>query len=308
MTRSLPEVLRVRARQAWLFRWSSLLACSAARAHASSLLELHGCPGCRWSNSFDLHCVGRVVVRFAPGRRRTLNSTEFPPFWLKLKFLRSFRLFDLLFVLPRRSVMPRGWKMPNGWWHSLPGATPPSESWPRVWESNGRSTSAVQKTPKVQGRVQCFEAAVAALRPEGCNEDRDRGRIATSQGREGGGSIAPAHPLDSRRCPGAGASQGHQARTSSSSLGRFEVCRGRHVAGSFKASSPISARTSSRQSNFRVHTFHQAVDTSPRKDRRTGGGGGSSRRGTFPSGASRSSIQDVPTRCAHEHCHQQVRT
>ena len=44
-TRSLPEVLRVRARQAWLFRWSSLLACSAARAYASSLLELHGCPG-----------------------------------------------------------------------------------------------------------------------------------------------------------------------------------------------------------------------------------------------------------------------
>ena len=43
-TRSLPKVLRVRARQAWLFRWSSLLACSAARAYASSLLELHGCP------------------------------------------------------------------------------------------------------------------------------------------------------------------------------------------------------------------------------------------------------------------------
>ena len=44
-TRSLPEVLRVRARQAWLFRWSSMLACSAARAYASSLLALHGCPG-----------------------------------------------------------------------------------------------------------------------------------------------------------------------------------------------------------------------------------------------------------------------
>ena len=44
-TRSLPEVLRVRARQAWLFRWSSLLACSAAGAYASYLLEVHGCPG-----------------------------------------------------------------------------------------------------------------------------------------------------------------------------------------------------------------------------------------------------------------------
>ena len=32
-----------------------------------------------------------------------------------------------------------------------------------------------------------------------CNEDRDRGRIAMSQGREAGGSIAPAHALDSRR-------------------------------------------------------------------------------------------------------------
>ena len=59
--------------------------------------------------------------------------------------------------------------MPNGWWQrSLRGPRPPSESWPRVWESNGRSTSAVQKTPKVQGRVQCLEAAVAALGPEDC--------------------------------------------------------------------------------------------------------------------------------------------
>ena len=41
-TCSLPEVLQVRARQTWLFRWSSLLACSAAGACASSLLELHG--------------------------------------------------------------------------------------------------------------------------------------------------------------------------------------------------------------------------------------------------------------------------
>ena len=73
-------------------------------------------------------------------------------------------------------------------------------------------------------------------------------------------AITQAHPLVSRRCPGAGASQGHQA--SSSSHGRFAVSRCRHVARSFKASSPISARTSSRQSNFRVHTFHRAVDTS----------------------------------------------
>ena len=165
----------------------------------------------------------------------------------------------------------------------------------RVWESNGRSTSAIQKTSKVQGRVQCLEAAVWQLLGR-CSEDRDRGRIATSQGREAGGSIAPAHPLDFRRCPGAGTSQGHQARTSPSSHGRFAVCRGRHVAGSVKASSPISARTSSCQSNFRVHTFHRAVNTSPQKDRdRTGGGGGSSRRGTLPIEAqSKMCPPDVP--------------
>ena len=74
--RSLPEVLRVRARQAWLFRWSSLLACSAARAYASSLLELHGClgadrPTSSTSSLFD-ECKMprdsvklRVVVRIA---------------------------------------------------------------------------------------------------------------------------------------------------------------------------------------------------------------------------------------------------
>ena len=44
-TRSLLEVFQVRARQAWLFRWSSLLACSAVRAFVSSLFELHGCLG-----------------------------------------------------------------------------------------------------------------------------------------------------------------------------------------------------------------------------------------------------------------------
>ena len=64
--------------------------------------------------------------------------------------------------------MPRGWnQMPNGWWQrSLRVPRPPSESWPRVWESNGRNTSSIQKTPKVQGRVQCLEAAVAVLGPE----------------------------------------------------------------------------------------------------------------------------------------------
>ena len=67
-TRSLPEVLRVRARQAWLFRWSSLLACSAGRAYASSLLELHGCPGADGPTPSTSSVVDgfRVVVRFAP--------------------------------------------------------------------------------------------------------------------------------------------------------------------------------------------------------------------------------------------------
>ena len=41
-TRSTPQPLRVRARQSWLLRWSSLLSCAAARAFASSLLGLYG--------------------------------------------------------------------------------------------------------------------------------------------------------------------------------------------------------------------------------------------------------------------------
>ena len=211
-------------------------------------------------------------------------------------------------LLPRRSLMPRGWsQMPNGWWQrSLRVPRPPSESWPRAWESNGRSTSAVQKTPKVQGRVQCLQAAVAALGPE---DGAARTAIEAALQRARDEKPADQSHQRTRWTPDVvqerARVRGHQARTSSSSHGRSEVCRGRHVAGSFKASSPISARTSSRQSNFRVHTFHRAVDTSPRKDRRrTEGGGGSSRRGTFPIGASRSSIQDVPTRCVHEHCHQ----
>ena len=35
----IPEPLRIRARQSWMFRWGSLLACAAARAFASSLLD-----------------------------------------------------------------------------------------------------------------------------------------------------------------------------------------------------------------------------------------------------------------------------
>ena len=139
------------------------------------------------------------------------------------------------------------------------------------------ASPAVQKTPKVQGRVQCLEAAVAALGPEdGCSEDRDRGRIATSQGREAGRSIAPASPVGLPTLSRSGRESGSPG--SNKLFKPWEICsaEGRHVSGSSKASSPISARTSSRQSNFRVHTFHRAVDTSPRKDRRrTGGGGGS---------------------------------
>ena len=45
-----PPVLRGRAQQAWMLRWSSLLACSAAKALALSLLERRGARaqmGCR---------------------------------------------------------------------------------------------------------------------------------------------------------------------------------------------------------------------------------------------------------------------
>ena len=41
-TRSIPKVLRARARQSWLHRWGSILSCAAARAFACSLLGLHG--------------------------------------------------------------------------------------------------------------------------------------------------------------------------------------------------------------------------------------------------------------------------
>ena len=43
--RSIPEPLRSRARQSWMHRWSSMLACAAARAFASSLLDRRGHPG-----------------------------------------------------------------------------------------------------------------------------------------------------------------------------------------------------------------------------------------------------------------------
>ena len=44
-TRNESKVLRSRARQAWLHRWRSLLACSSARAFAMSLLERRGGTG-----------------------------------------------------------------------------------------------------------------------------------------------------------------------------------------------------------------------------------------------------------------------
>ena len=44
-TRSIPEPLCTRARQSWMFRWGSLLACAAARAFASSLLDRRGHSG-----------------------------------------------------------------------------------------------------------------------------------------------------------------------------------------------------------------------------------------------------------------------
>ena len=40
--RSEPKIMRSRAKQAWLLRWGSILACSSARAFAMSLLERRG--------------------------------------------------------------------------------------------------------------------------------------------------------------------------------------------------------------------------------------------------------------------------
>ena len=58
-TRSVPKVLRVRARQSWLHRWGSILSCAAARAFAYSLLGLHG----------NLGAEGDVPVFVRRGRR-----------------------------------------------------------------------------------------------------------------------------------------------------------------------------------------------------------------------------------------------
>ena len=44
-TRAIPEPLRSRARLSWMHRWGSLLACAAARAFGSSLLDRRGQPG-----------------------------------------------------------------------------------------------------------------------------------------------------------------------------------------------------------------------------------------------------------------------
>ena len=44
-TPTIPEPLRTRTRQSWMHQWGSLLACEAARAFTSSLLERRGQPG-----------------------------------------------------------------------------------------------------------------------------------------------------------------------------------------------------------------------------------------------------------------------
>ena len=44
--RSLPRVLRARARQAWQHRWSAILFCATARAFALSLLDRRAALGC----------------------------------------------------------------------------------------------------------------------------------------------------------------------------------------------------------------------------------------------------------------------
>ena len=85
-------------------------------------------------------------------------------------------------------------QMPNGWWQrSLRGGT----SAIRVVAEGVRVewTQYVSRPEDAQAArvVQCFEAVVAALGAgRWCSEDHDR---ATSQGREAGGSITPAHPV-----------------------------------------------------------------------------------------------------------------
>ena len=45
--RTAPLILQNRVKAAWLRRWSNVLACSAARAFALSLLDMHPSPGTR---------------------------------------------------------------------------------------------------------------------------------------------------------------------------------------------------------------------------------------------------------------------
>ena len=60
-TRSVPEPLRTRARQSWAHRWGSLLACAAARALASSLLNRRGQSGA----DGDVPCDAEVLGDFS---------------------------------------------------------------------------------------------------------------------------------------------------------------------------------------------------------------------------------------------------
>ena len=63
-TRNEPKVLRSRARQAWLHRRGSLLACSSARAFAMSLLESRGGTGADGPPPPQLTWCGRPVSAF----------------------------------------------------------------------------------------------------------------------------------------------------------------------------------------------------------------------------------------------------
>ena len=82
-TRNESKVLRSRARQAWLHRWRSLLACSSARAFAMSLLERRGGTGADdptsstadvvWEARFGFPSAWGYALCFRPGLKNLLS-------------------------------------------------------------------------------------------------------------------------------------------------------------------------------------------------------------------------------------------
>ena len=170
----------------------------------------------------------------------------------------------------------------------------------RVWESNGRSTSAIQKTSKVQGRVQCLEAAVWQLLGR-CSEDRDRGHCNESgtRSRRINRTSAPVGlPTLSR--------SGHESGSPGSNkpFKQWEICSVQRPTCCRKCQSELANQRKNVLLPVKFQSAHVSSSSQHIASERSRPNGRwrwqLSKRHT----PDRSSIQDVPTRCSHEHCHQ----